>query len=318
MKVSSKVPSHLKNVLLSAYLSNRFKYLTPEEWLSRIDEQRLRRNGEICTVHTIVTGGDVISYDMPEWTEPAADLNYSIVYEDEWILGVSKPGNLLMHRAGKSFKSNLMYQLRYVHDPAFPNAGAINRLDRETSGIVLVSKDRDTLRRMNELLANRGLLKTYLALTQGCPFPLSGQIDRPIGPDERSDNASRHWVGGARAKESLTEYRTVKSIGNGELALVEVFPRTGRTHQIRVHLAWLGNPIVGDKLYGEDPSEKGRGSPGAVSDSPVPRFHRHALHCRKVSFIHPVTGEKCTIEDEMSTDMNKLLKSLEDFPGETR
>ncbi len=310
MRVSSRVPDQFKNVALSAYLSKRFAYLSPDEWLSRIAEGRLRCNDKMCTTDTVVTRGDVVSYDLPEWTEPAADLNYSIVYEDEWILGISKPGNLLVHRAGKSFKNNLMYQLRFENKPAFPAAGAINRLDRETSGIVLVAKDKDTLRIMNKLLAERALDKTYLAITNGCPEPLFGTIDTAIGPDERSDNRSKHRVGGARAKESITEYRTLSSLGEGTFALVEAHPRTGRTHQIRVHLASLGAPIVGDKLYGTEGGLQTENSSVDGNESNSVRIQRHALHCRKVSFIHPITKTACTIESEMPNDMMDLLKYL--------
>ena len=136
MIISSRVPQTYNGFSILDYLTERFNYLSKEQWLNRITEGKVFCNDISCSVDTIIVTDDVVAYDMPEFTEPPADLSYSIVYEDDWLLGVDKPGNLLVHHRGKSFKSNLIYHLRYLHDPPFEKAGIVNRLDRETSGVI--------------------------------------------------------------------------------------------------------------------------------------------------------------------------------------
>lgn len=112
-----------------------------DQWRMRIAQGRVTRNGRIATITDEIDPGDRISYDAGDFDEPDADLDYRIINEDPWLLGIDKPGNLLVHRAGKSFRNNLIYQLRYVHEPPFPAAQTIHRLDRDTSGVVLAAKN---------------------------------------------------------------------------------------------------------------------------------------------------------------------------------
>lgn len=305
MIITSKVPSNYRNLTLLDYLSKRFTYLSKDEWLLRIGESRVKINDIISDENYIVESDDILSYDMPDFKEPDADLNYSIVYEDDWILAINKPGNLLVHHKGRSFKSNLIYQLRYVHEPKFEQADIINRLDRETSGLVLVSKNKDALKKFTALFSERAITKEYLAIVNGKMAVEKGFVDKPIGKDSDSKIRSKHKVDGLKSKDAYTEFEVVKMYD--KYSLVKLFPKTGRTHQLRVHMKYLGNPIVGDKFYSVDEDTFYKYCKKNEEHEKVFGMKRQALHCCGLKFEHPFTGENISIEISMSEDMQRLM-----------
>ncbi len=309
MIISSRVPPEHNGFTILNYLADRFTYLSKEQWQKRISEGRVFCNHKPSNGYIILKTDDVISYDMPEFVEPPADLNYTIVYEDNWLLGINKPGNLLVHHRGKSFRSNLIYHLRYVHNPPFENAGIVNRLDRETSGIVIVAKDREALTAMNKLVAGRKVEKEYLGIVPGTPAPLSGTVDAPIGKVSNSKVGYRFGIKGEKAKTAITRYETIQGIGE-KYSLLKLFPETGRTHQLRVHMAAIGHIIVGDKLYGMKDEEfiNWRKNPDSFKGKMV--LNRHALHCSRMSFTHPYTEKKCTISAPLPDDMMKFINDF--------
>jgi len=291
MIFSSTVPTGTrKNTALLDYLSGRFTYHGRDKWEGLAAQGRITVNGLAARACETVAPGDMIAYDPGEFEEPAADLSYRIVFEDEWLLGIDKPGNLLVHRAGRSFRNNLMYQLRYVHAPPYPAAHAAHRLDRGTSGVVCVAKNVEVLTALGRQFAEGKVDKTYLAVVRGAPE--ARELNFPVGKISEPAPSCRHGVvqGGKAARTLITG---VQRLGH-QHSLVTVRPLTGRTHQIRVHLAAIGAPIVGDRLYGEGGEQ----------------FSRHALHCASLSFVHPVTGHECRIEAETPGDMNELIASL--------
>jgi RluA family pseudouridine synthase len=309
MIISSKVPPEYNGFSVIDYLTSRFTYLTNKKWQRRIAEGRIRCNNSQADSVKQVKTGDIISYDMPEFDEPPADLSYTIVYEDEWILGINKPGNLLVHHQGKSFKSNLIYQLRHVRKPAYKNAGIVNRLDRETSGIVIVAKDRAPLIEMSKLFAKRKIKKEYLAIVHGIPEPPSSTIDLRIGRVRDSKIHYRYGIDGEKPKNAITRYETV-STGKNRFALVRLHPETGRTHQLRVHMHTIGHTIVGDKLYGmtDDEFISWRENPDAFNKKMI--FQRLALHCLSLTFKHPLNNKKCKITAAIPKDMKTFLKLI--------
>ena len=309
MIISSRVPQTYNGFSVLDYLTNRFTYLSKEQWLKRITEGRVLCNDIPCGVDTIIAIDDVIAYDMPEFAEPPADLSYSIVHEDDWLLGIDKPGNLLVHHRGKSFKSNLIYHIRYMHDPPFEKAGIVNRLDRETSGVVIVARNREALVAMNRVLAGRKVAKEYHAIVKGVPKPVSGTIDLPIGRVSNSKVRYRYGVNGEKAKNAVTGYETLQRIGRS-YSLLRLLPETGRTHQLRVHLAAIGHGIIGDKLYGmsDDDFIAWRRDPGSLKGKLA--FHRQALHCFRMSFIHPYTQKECAISAQLPEDMQKFINNI--------
>ena len=310
MIISSRVPPEYNGFTLLNYLTNRFTYLSREQWQKRISEGRIFCNHKLSNkIDVIIKTDDVISYDMAEFVEPPADLNYTIVYEDNWFLGINKPGNLLVHHQGKSFRSNLIYHLRYVHNPPFENAGIVNRLDRETSGIVIVAKNKEALIAMNKLIARRKVGKEYSAIVYGTPARRSGTVDAPISRVSDSKVAYRFWIKGEKGKAAITRYETIQNLGE-KFSLLKLFPETGRTHQLRVHMAAIGHVIVGDKRYGMKEEEflHWRKDPDSFKGKMV--LDRHALHCSRMSFIHPYTEKKCTLSAPLPDDMMKFIKEF--------
>ncbi|HAJ79676.1 MAG TPA: hypothetical protein DCO75_07880 [Fibrobacteres bacterium] len=319
MTVTSRIPGNYKYTEIIDYLSRRFTYFSRLEWLERVEEGKILLNGKVnLDSHIMLAVGDEVSYEMPEFQDPPADLNYSIIHEDEWIVAVNKPGNLLVHKSGKSFRSNLVYQLRYCHKPAtYPGIDAINRLDRETSGIVLLSKDKSCLRIMNEYLAAHGIKKEYIAVAKGISQKKTWIESSPIGRDEKSAVKYRFCVNGIDCKEAETGFEILQSSTTMGISVVRALPITGRTHQIRVHLAAAGLPIAGDKLYGMSEEKFLAWRNNEQSDfSDVDKkgdkikINRQALHCTSIKFIHPVTKKEVLIEAPLPQDMQELINSL--------
>lgn len=293
MELSSKVTADYKNVPLISYLSQRFRYLSRQEWQERIADGRLKHNGVAAQATTMVTQGDIVSYTMPDDTPPRQD--YTVLYEDEWLLGVNKPPHLLVHASGPFIQENLIYQIRQWHTPPLPRAHLVNRLDRETSGVILVAKDKETLRLMSQQFAQTAVEKRYLALVAGIPDPAHGVIEQSIIQLAKDDGPPRFAISQSpAAKTAVTEYQIQQSFKD-QYALLRLTPKTGRTHQIRVHLAAIGHPIIGDKVY------------GGLTEGQKQPIKRHLLHCHQNQFNHPVTQTTTVVQAPLPADMQAFI-----------
>jgi len=300
MIFTSKIPDNVKTPVAAAdYLAGRFTYHSKEEWTELIRDGRIFVNNVRCYEESRAKAGDAIAYEPREFEEPAANLSYSVIYEDEWMFCVNKPGNLLVHRAGKSFRNNLVYLLRRVHTPPYPNCHPVHRLDRDTSGAVLFAKNAEHGAVFGNLFRDNSVAKRYVAAVRGRPdteTPFS--INKPIARDKSAavGNAPcRFMVDESNGKPACTVIEGIRRFNNG-YSLLTVRPLTGRTHQIRVHLASIGFPIVGDAVYGGDVNI-------CINNKPV---QRQALHCESLSFIHPYTNIECAISAPLPDDMKGI------------
>ncbi|MDA0242672.1 MAG: RluA family pseudouridine synthase [Chloroflexi bacterium] len=309
--ISSTVPPQFVQWNVVEYLTVRFPYLPAEAWRDWVAAGNVWRNGEPCTAESLITAGDFILCTMPEWEQPEANLNYTIVYEDEWLLGINKPANLRVHSGGKFLKMNLMYQLKYARQPAYPEADSINRLDADTSGVVVVGKGPDVVRAMGHLFATQAVQKEYVALVHGRPHPAEGTIDLPIGKYPASKVRFGTAADLLAPRTARTRYAITQTWGEA-YSLLHLWPETGRTHQLRVHTAAIGHPIVGDKLYQSATDEEfihWRRHPETAPD--VKLIGRHALHCARTSFTHPITNEPCTIMAPLAEDLAAVVAQLD-------
>lgn len=230
-------------------------------------------------------------------------MDIEIIYQDKNLLALNKPAGLLMHgTSGNQKEASLADwllghypEVRTVGDDPVSRPGIIHRLDRDTSGVLLVALNQETFDYLKSLFQKHLVQKIYLALAHGEVKEKSGRIDKPIGLKSGSTKRSVH--GGKMKKEAVTEYKVIKFLKlNGEdYSLLEVLPKTGRTHQIRVHLAAIGHPVAGDKMYGGK-----RKMPDGLN--------RHFLHAQSIEFTLP-SGERMKFEADLPADLKSFLKS---------
>jgi 23S rRNA pseudouridine1911/1915/1917 synthase len=216
---------------------------------------------------------------------PGSDVPLEILYEDEDIIALNKPRKIPTHPSLNHYDDTLANGLMQYYSGKNFTFRAITRLDKDTSGVVLVAKNPFSATVLSRSMKNAEINKQYVAIVNGVPTVASGVVNAPIKRER--DSIILRCVS-PDGKEAITEYETVVSC-NG-LSLVKLIPRTGRTHQLRVHLSHIGTPIYGDDLY------------GAPQRSEATR-----LHCRKISFKHPTSGETIDIEAPLPDDIIKLI-----------
>jgi 23S rRNA pseudouridine1911/1915/1917 synthase len=281
-----------------------------------IDEGRLRGDsGPITQPAEMVKAGNHYILDLPA---PAAatpqpqSIPFPILYEDADLIVLDKPAGLVVHPAPGNLDGTLVNALLAHCGPGFTGIGAerrpgiVHRLDKDTSGVMVVAKTQLASDALTTAFANRDLDRTYNALVWGLPQPLTGEIEGAIGRDKR--DRKRMAVVDRGGKYALTRYRTMRAFQTS-LALVECRLATGRTHQIRVHFADKGYPIVGDPLYLRrvPMAAKSVNQPlrGQLLD-----FPRQALHAASLGFKHPRTGRQIHFEAALPADMQALLEAV--------
>lgn len=254
-------------------------------------------NGEHATVRAKVNEGDVLIINCEDMESNEEKLVPSstlpdIIYEDEHIVAVNKPPFMPTHQSQGHFYDTLANSLAYY----FTKQGrpfvfrSVNRLDRNTSGVVLVAKSRIAAAKLSEEMKRDGIKKSYIAILDGTLGHNSGTIETYIRRAQKSIILREVCGECEDGKIAITNYR-VLARANG-LTLVEAEPRTGRTHQLRVHFSHLGAPILGDDLYG----------------SASPLIERHALHARKLNFVHPDSRKVISIQADLPSDMREIIE----------
>jgi 23S rRNA pseudouridine1911/1915/1917 synthase len=282
---------------------------------------------------TKIRPGDVIEIELPE-PEPALpqpqEMALDILYEDEDLIVLVKQAGLVVHPGAGNPAGTLVNALLHHCGESLSGIGGVrrpgivHRLDKDTSGVMVVAKNDRAHRHLSEQFADHGLTgalqRAYLALVWGCPSPLKGTIDAPLG---RSDSdRTRRTVKRDRSPDSrhaVTHYTVRQRFGTDNrtrpvASLVECRLETGRTHQIRVHLAHIGHPLVGDQDYGASHRTKVNTLPeelrGAISG-----FHRQALHAFLLQFEHPRTGRIMRFEASLPEDMDRLISDFGTLKG---
>jgi len=232
-----------------------------------------------------------------------------VVFEDDDILVVNKPGGLVCHSAQRPGLTSLAEWLR---DYGVQTPRMINRLDRETSGLVLVAKNERAASVLGRAVLQREIEKQYLAICHGWFAQPRGVIDQPIATDETATVYTKRVVNQS-GKASVTEFEIVRQLGSSEVtgfSLVRLQPRTGRAHQLRVHLSSLGHPIIGDKIYGPDERLYLRFIEQGVTGDMLEKLllPRHALHAEQLVIRHPRTGARSEFCAPMPADMQVFIE----------
>jgi 23S rRNA pseudouridine1911/1915/1917 synthase len=306
MNVSSKVPAHFHGVSVQEYLSTRFTYLPEATWCALLGQGKIFCNEVICAGEQSVAAGDVVRCALPHFEPPAVNFDYEVVYEDPWLLGINKPAGLRVHSGGKFVSANLIYHLRHLRQPSYPEANLVNRLDADTSGLVLLARDKAVLSQVMGQFAAGEVDKRYLAVVAGRPAPADGTIRLPLGPIKGA-LVPRHGVmAPPEGKMAITHYTTLRHLGD-RFSLLELRPETGRTHQLRVHMAAIGHPLAGDALYtmnDADYLDYLRQPPAQAT------LMRQALHSQQLRFLHPIHRTPCTLTAPLATDLEQFIQGI--------
>jgi 23S rRNA-/tRNA-specific pseudouridylate synthase len=277
------------------WLSARFTYLSADGWRTMLDEGRVEVDGAAASPDRILAAGETVFFDPPPLVEPEVDPRYSVVMEDEDFLVVDKSGNLPCHPSGRFFEHSLWYLLR----ADYGEVRIATRLDRETSGLVLVCRSASSAAFAQGLLSRGRIAKDYLVLVHGA-FPERLDASGYLIADEASAvRKKRRYVEGGPIPEGLkaeacaTSFELLRSFelapsgaSTIPVSLLRARPATGRTHQIRATLFSLGFPLVGDKLYGLDEGFFLRFAAGTKNNEDLTRLivPNQALHCAGLAF----------------------------------
>ncbi|MDH7516205.1 MAG: RluA family pseudouridine synthase [Bacteroidota bacterium] len=265
-----------------------------------------------------VAGGDVVVCRVPKPPPPlveAENIPLDIRYEDESVLVVNKPAMMVVHPAHGNHSGTLVNALLW-HTRRLSSAGGadrpgiLHRLDKGTSGLLCVARTDEAHRFLAKQFAERTIEREYLAIVWGTPEPRTGVVEAPIGR-HRSDRKRMAVTG--EGKPAATEYTVVKDFG--PLSLLRLKLRTGRTHQIRVHLSSMRHPLLGDPVYGGRRILYGSVTPAYkhfIAEL-LDVLPRQALHARTLGFVHPVTRQRVFVESELPADMQEALERIERY-----
>jgi len=304
------VPSECAGWRLDHFLKRRIGRLSRTKIQRIIREQISFADGRHARASSAVRAGELIQLRRPAPVEPAVPRTFTILHEDESVLAIDKPAGLPMHTTAKFWRNTLAAVLRerYPDEPM----KIAHRIDRETSGVLLVARTHEAASFLTVAFARRLVAKTYLALVKGAP-PDEGVIDLPLA---LRDTKSRVMMGPAPAGRGLaavTRFRVVRRFAAH--ALCEAHPETGRQHQIRVHFAAIGHPLVGDKLYGASEELFMRACDEGVTPELLEAFDglpRHALHAHRLTFPHPRTRVPLTVVSPLAADLVAYMRDLPD------
>jgi 23S rRNA pseudouridine1911/1915/1917 synthase len=324
------------NRRLDKYLAQRIgRTVTSRNALQRyIKEGNVTLNGKVVKPSTTIRVGDVIDMMLPVVKQreiPPEDIPLDIVYEDDDVLAINKQTDIIVHPARGNWTGTIVNALAFyfksnwrdisdlpVNGEEF-RPGIVHRLDRNTTGIMLIAKTDLALWRLGHQFEHRRIQKTYTAIVHGLIELDEDIIDEPIGhhPKIREKYAVHIKTGRefpAAVKDAVTRYRVLERLrnvgpNNVGFTLVEMYPKTGRTHQLRVHMSYLGHPIIGDKMYGGGPlyisQLEGRND---VAEGPL--MVRQALHAHTIEFSHPRSDERITLEAPWPEDFQRSLAEL--------
>jgi len=307
------VGSSIKERRLDKYLHGRFSNFSRRFIQDVIKAGSVKVNGKIGKPSLKLSPGDVIDMTLPELPSKEIlpeDIPLNIIYEDSCIIILNKQPGILVHPARGNTHGTLVNALAFYSDKLSSGLGEfrpgiVHRLDKNTTGVMVVAKDDGTQWKIAKQFERRQVNKNYLAIVHGIPELTADRIKAPLGihPRAREKYAIRPDTG----KESITFYEVIEAFRG--FSLLKMTPKTGRTHQIRVHLSYIKHPIVADDMYGGRlvyPWQLADAEPAVQQ----PVINRVALHAHTLEFKHPATGKTVKFEAPLPEDMQNLLDML--------
>ncbi len=282
-----------------AKLAPEFSRSRLQSWIA---DDKVRLDGKACIARQKVWGGESIEIEATpviETPDLPEEIPLHVVFEDDSLIVIDKPAGLVVHPGSGNREGTLLNALLH-HAPmlsSIPRAGIVHRLDKETSGLMVVAKTLPAQTSLVRQLQDRSVKRLYVALVHGI-IERDGTVDAPIGrhPAHRTKMAVAR-----NGKSARTHYHVLKTFA--ACTLIECALESGRTHQIRVHMQHIGHPLAGDPVYGKKPLP-------SVNASLLSTFRRQALHARKLSFVHPESGKCVEFESNLPEDLERLLEKL--------
>lgn len=305
--LSFPVPRELAGLRLDRFVQNRIPRLSRTRATEIVRACAYHEDGRRRRPSDRVREGEVVLLVRPRFREPDAPTTFGVLYEDEAVLVVDKPPGLPVHPSASYHRNTLTFLLRERYPEQTPHLA--HRLDRETSGVLVCARTLEDERRLKKAFERRAVHKTYLAIVRGRIEQDEGRVDLPLGrPDEGLHLLMEVRPDGA---PSRTRWRVVARAP--EHTLVALEPETGRQHQLRVHLAAIGHPIVGDKLYGPEGAQAFLEyiDSGMTPELAARLGHeRQALHAHRLTIEHPRTGRELDLVAPLAPDLVALWERL--------
>jgi 23S rRNA pseudouridine1911/1915/1917 synthase len=315
-EIEFRVPPGQARERLDTYLTNHVENATRSKVQQAIRLGFVFVDGEPARSSHRVSPGEVIIVRFPAPPPPtveAEEIPLDILYEDGDLIVLNKPAGMVTHPAYTHYSGTLVNALLYhwkgegsdFGDPSRP--GIVHRLDKDTSGLMVVARNENVLAKLSAQFSGRTIVREYHAIIWGLLDPVRGTVEAALG---RSKSDRKKFAVSGSGKEAATDYEVLEEFGY--LSLVKLKLRTGRTHQIRVHMHHIGHPVFGDPTYGGR-----RIAWGAVDRTKKDEVHRYlgmvqrqALHAKTIGFYHPVLKKQMTFESDLPEDMTSLLAEL--------
>ncbi len=294
-------------IRIDAYISKKMQDISRAMVQKLLEDKQIQVNGKVPKPSYKVQAGDTISIQIkpPKETNlQAQEIPIEIMYEDKDILVVNKPKGLVVHPGNGNPDGTLVNAIMAKCKDGLSGIGGeirpgiVHRLDKDTSGLLIVAKNDKAHIAMSEQIKNREVQKTYIALVKGMITEREATINMPIG---RSTKDRKKMAVTKEGKEAITHFKVIKRYQKTEASysLLEVKIETGRTHQIRVHMAQIGHPVIGDMVYSNGKNEFG--------------VEGQCLHAQKLAFKHPTTGKQIEIEAPLPNYLQDILDQLENY-----
>ncbi len=292
-----------KTERVDKFLSAHFSDYTRSYIQKMIKDGHIKVNGQVVKAGYKLTLGDSIEIDDIEPAQLdvlAENIPIDIVYEDDDLLIVNKPAGMVVHPAPGNYQGTLVNAIMYhckdrlssINGVARP--GIVHRIDKDTSGLLIICKTDRAHQHIATQLKDHSAHRVYHALVYQNLTDDEGRIEAPIGRGEK--DRKKMAINYKNGKDAVTHYKVIERLSNNNFTYVELKLETGRTHQIRVHMASIGNPLIGDPLYGP---KKGKFSPDG-----------QMLHAKEIGFIHPLTGQYLEFNSDLPNDFQRMLNNL--------
>lgn len=321
--ISITVEARAHGWRIDHYLARLYPNYSRSAFQKAISQKAVLLNGLPAKTGRRLRVNDTLSVKLPAESDsslPPEDIPLDILYEDDSLVVINKAAGMIVHPGRGNYRGTLAGALQFHFDQLSDMAGQlrpgiVHRLDRDTTGVIIVAKDNQVHSRLSSQFENREVTKEYRALIWGRPDFDSDLIETHMCVNQGQREKMQVCEPGGKSREATTWYEVIKRFPKA--TYVRLLPKTGRTHQLRVHMSHLGHPILADKLYRGQPqvTEADLSSNGdADAESPV-LIQRQALHAMRLTFRHPHSGKEMTIEAPLPADMQATLDFLESLNG---